>query len=67
MLVCDVAGLWALRRYLYLLMHAEAVAHQADCPACGTYARFPLVRADPMDEQASVCCRNCNHEWTIGS
>jgi hypothetical protein len=66
-LSCSAAGLWALRRYLYLLMHAEAVASQADCPACGTYARFHLVRADRLDEQACVCCRKCNHEWTIRS
>jgi hypothetical protein len=65
--VCGGAGLWSLRRYLYLLMHAEAVANQADCPSCGTYARFRLVRADAQDEIASVCCRNCSHEWTIHS
>ena len=66
-LVCSGAGLWSLRRYLYLLMHAESVANQADCPACGTYARFQLVRADALDENAAVCCRKCNHEWTITS
>ena len=60
-------GLWALRRYLYLLMHAEHVAHQADCPSCGTYARFKLVQADALDERARVCCRQCGHEWTIES
>jgi hypothetical protein len=65
--VCSVAGLWSLRRYLHLLLHAEAVANQADCPSCGTYARFRLVRADAQDENASVCCRNCSHEWTINS
>ena len=66
-LICTGVGLWALRRYLYLLMHAEAVAHQADCPSCGTYARFRLVQADRLDEQAAVCCRNCAHEWIIRS
>lgn len=63
--VCGVCGLWALRRYLSLLMHAEQVAHQADCPACGTYARFKLVRSDAQDERVLVCCRQCEHEWTI--
>ena len=66
-LVCAATGLWALRRYLFLLMHAENVAHQADCPSCGTYARFKLVRADALDERARVCCRQCGHEWTIES
>jgi hypothetical protein len=65
--VCGGTGLWALRRYLYLLMHAEAVANQADCPGCGTYARFTLVHADAMGDKARVCCRQCGHEWTIES
>lgn len=64
-LVCGGTGLWALRRYLFLLMHAENAARQADCPACGTYARFKLVQADALDERARVCCRQCSHEWTI--
>ena len=63
--VCSGGGLWALRRYLSLLMHAEHVAHQADCPACGTYARFQLVRADVDAERVRVCCRAGQHEWTI--
>ncbi len=63
--VCGGVGLWALRRYFALLLHAEQVAHQADCPACGTYARFKLVRADAEDERVRVCCRQCSHEWTI--
>jgi predicted Zn finger-like uncharacterized protein len=58
-------GLWALRRYLYLLMHAEAVAHQADCPGCGTYARFTLVHADAGGDSVGVQCRRCEHRWTI--
>jgi hypothetical protein len=63
--VCAGTGLWALRRYLSLLMHAEHVAHQADCPSCGTYARFELIRADATDERVLVRCRQCAHEWTI--
>jgi predicted Zn finger-like uncharacterized protein len=58
-------GLWALRRYLYLLSHAEAVANQADCPACGTYARFDVVGDDPRSSQVRVRCRQCGHAWTI--
>ena len=41
--VSAVIGVWSLRRYLYLLMHAEHAANQADCPHCGVYARFTLV------------------------
>ncbi len=63
--LCGATGLWALRRYLYLLTHANAVASQADCPACGVYARFKLVQADGSGEQALVACRACEHHWTI--
>ena len=50
-------GVIALRRYLYLLNHAEYVANQADCEQCGTYARFELIgeqgdaRDDPNGQQ----------------
>lgn len=58
-------GLWALRRYLYLLMHAEEVANQANCPQCGTYGRISLVEEDRRNGQALVCCKKCAHHWTI--
>ncbi len=60
-------GLWSLRRYLYLLTHAEAVANQANCPACGTYARFEVMGEDRRSGQMAVCCRACRQEWTIES
>jgi hypothetical protein len=64
-LLCAGIGLWALRRYLFLLTHAEAVAHQADCPQCGTYGRLTLVHADAAEEEVDVCCRQCSHQWRI--
>ncbi len=66
-LLCAAIGLWALRRYLFLLTHAEAVAHQADCPSCGTYGRLKLVRPDSTADQVPVCCRKCGQEWRIDS
>lgn len=60
-------GLWSLRRYLYLLTHAEEVANQANCPACGTYARFEVMGEDRRNGQIAVCCRACRQEWTIES
>lgn len=60
-------GLWSLRRYLYLLTHAEEVANQANCPACGTYARFEIMGEDRRSGQIAVCCRTCRQEWTIES
>jgi predicted Zn finger-like uncharacterized protein len=62
-----LVGLWSLRRYLYLLQHAEAVANQAVCPRCQTYARFKLV-PHPLPhthEQVQVRCGKCEHEWGI--
>ena len=66
-LTCGAVGVWALRRYLYLLMHAEHAANQADCPHCGAYARFTLVEGVPAPAAVSVtvCCRKCAHRWSI--
>lgn len=63
-LASAAVGVWALRRYLYLLNHAEFVASQAVCPACDTYARWDPVepRGDPP---LRVRCRRCAHEWHI--
>jgi len=58
-------GVWSLRRYLYLLMHAEHVANQADCPQCGVYARFTLVEGATGPRGVTVCCRQCTHRWSI--
>ncbi len=60
-------GVWALRRYLYLLSHAEAVAHQADCPQCGTYGRLELLPGAAADGAVAVRCRKCGHAWQINA
>jgi hypothetical protein len=62
---CGVVGLWALRRYLVMLMHAESVASQADCPQCGVYARFTVVDGPVRPACVMVCCRACTHRWSI--
>jgi hypothetical protein len=64
-LICAAVGLWSLRRYLYLLHHAEHVAHQADCPGCGAYGRLELVAAPLEDGPTSVRCRRCGRPWEI--
>lgn len=64
-IVSTAIGLWALRRYTYLLLHAEAVANQANCPGCGVYARFVLRSEDRDSGRLGVCCRACNFEWHI--
>ncbi len=64
-LVSAVLGLWALRRYLYLLMHAESVANQANCPQCKSYGLFTVVEENRVQAHARVRCRRCAHEWQI--
>lgn len=63
--LCAAAGLWALRRYLYLLTHAEMAANQAECRTCGTYGRLKLVQAQANGTCADVRCNQCGHEWRI--
>jgi hypothetical protein len=73
--VCTGAGLWALRRYLTLLLRAESIAHQADCPHCKAYGRLELAATPSLAsaaqtsatqaQQVAVRCRACGHEWHI--
>lgn len=63
--VCGLAGLWSLRRYLYLLLRAETLAHQADCPQCKAYGLLELTNADASGDSVAVRCRRCAHEWRI--
>ncbi|ROZ66573.1 hypothetical protein EEB15_26365 [Ramlibacter sp. WS9] len=63
--VCATIGLWALRRYLYLLMRAEGIANQANCPDCGTYGRFSVVATNHGGAETQVCCRKCTRKWVI--
>ena len=64
-LVAGIVTLWALRRYLYLLMRAEFLANQANCPQCKAYARFELVSEDRPARLSHVRCRRCAQDWTI--
>ncbi|HET9821168.1 MAG TPA: MJ0042-type zinc finger domain-containing protein [Burkholderiaceae bacterium] len=65
LVLCAVVGVWALRRYLYFLNHAEAAALQADCPQCRAYGRFSVVEDDAAAHTLQVCCRKCGQHWTI--
>ncbi len=64
-LSCAGIGVWALRRYLYLLMHAEEVANQANCPSCKTYGRFTVVSENRRESEVQVRCRKCQQDWQI--
>ncbi|UUX94064.1 hypothetical protein [Aquabacterium sp. J223] len=64
--VSAALGLWAMRRYLYLLNHAEYVADQAVCEACDSYAKWDLLPDQGADErQLRVRCRRCDRHWRI--
>lgn len=63
-LACAGIGLWALRRYLFLLTRAEDAANQASCEGCGEYGRFKVMRSQGRF-QADVCCSKCEHRWSI--
>jgi ABC-type nickel/cobalt efflux system permease component RcnA len=64
-LLTAAIGLWALRRYLFLMMRAEVVANQANCPDCGEYGRFGVVCDDDAHHETQVCCRKCTRKWVI--
>ncbi|MEO7391286.1 MAG: hypothetical protein ABIU58_03865 [Ramlibacter sp.] len=64
---CAGIGLWALRRYLFLMMRAEEIASQANCPNCGEYGRFGVVGDNRTRNETEVCCRKCAHKWAINT
>jgi hypothetical protein len=63
--VCSATGLWALRRYLRLLSHAETVANQADCPSCNAYGLLRALEEAPNKAWVHVECKKCSHTWRI--
>lgn len=63
--LCAVIGIWAMRRYLFLLMHAETAANQAVCPVCQTYGRLDVAAEARDAEPLTVRCRKCTHRWKI--
>ena len=64
-LVSAGIGLWALRRYLFLLMRAEVIANQANCSQCAEYGRFDVVSVSANATETQVCCKKCAHQWII--
>jgi hypothetical protein len=64
-LACGGIGIWALRRYLYLLMNAEVIANQANCPNCQAYGLFTALSEEKQSGHTQVRCKKCAHEWQI--
>ena len=62
---CAGVGIWAMRRYLYMLMHAEHIANQAVCAQCKAYGRLDLLQFDAGHQRVNVRCQRCGHAWPI--
>ncbi len=65
--VSGAIALWSLRRYLFLLMHAEEVANQANCANCKAYGQLRL-QDDAVRQRPGlvlVCCKRCGFRWTL--
>ncbi len=63
--LCAGVGVWAVRRYFYLLGQAELAAHQAVCTQCQAYGRLELVQSNDSGERVTVRCRGCGHGWRM--
>ena len=63
--VAGAIGVFALRRFLYLLVRAQTAASQATCPQCATYGRLAVVAEAHAGARVRVRCRQCAHEWTM--
>lgn len=63
--VCAIVTFWALRRYIYLLMHAEELANQANCPQCQSYGLLVVSEQQPERGRLRVCCKRCRAEWDL--
>lgn len=61
-------ALWSLRRYLFLLMHAEELANQANCAGCQAYGQLQLIEEPAMRHTPGlvpVCCKRCGFRWNL--
>jgi predicted Zn finger-like uncharacterized protein len=63
--LCTAVGIWAVRRYLYFLNHAEACANQADCPNCKTYGKIAIDNIHDDAQRIDVHCKQCEHRWVM--
>jgi hypothetical protein len=64
--VSALIAVWSLRRYLFLLNHAEYVADQAVCAQCDSYGKWDVTGEQPAVARMGVCCRKCGNRWEIG-
>lgn len=62
---CASIGIWAMRRYLFMLMRAEYIANQAVCGQCKAYGRLDLLQVDTARQRVGVRCQRCGYAWPI--
>ena len=65
LLICLGLGLRSLRRYLTLMMRAEAIAAQAVCSQCQAYGLLEVPEQGTGTAKVAVRCRKCAHAWRI--
>jgi len=69
LLVSAAVTLWSLRRYLFLLMHAEEIANQANCPRCDAYGLLTVAETVRTGADGTrlvpVCCKKCGFTWVL--
>lgn len=62
-----IVGFYSLRRYLYLLMHAEHTASQATCAQCNTYGFLKVEQEERSGARLLVSCKRCSHRWPMST
>ena len=68
----------SLRRYNFILVRAECLGAQSNCPQCGVYGVLKVVSAGEGEERRMggvlmrvdnpwirVRCKKCEHEWRM--
>jgi predicted Zn finger-like uncharacterized protein len=65
LILFTVVGAMSLRRYVYLLMHAENTANQAVCAQCQSYGQLQIEHEDLQGHRLHVRCKRCQHRWPI--
>jgi len=56
-------AVYALQRYLGMLLRALHLSERSTCGRCGAFGRYTLVGATPRS--MTVRCGKCASEWTI--
>lgn len=69
-IVATLVGAGAIRRYMRVLLRAEALAEQCVCPGCASYGVIRVLDAGVVDtddhpQWMRVACKKCDHQWLV--